>query len=125
MAALQTTLGLVVFVVVRLAGVALIPIGLPGTWLQVAVVGLVTLVAGGAWLGWGWTALCAGLALAAELAELLAGPWGAKRFGGSSRAAWGALAGGLVGALGSGIPIPIAGAILAVGTTVLIAQTLR
>jgi uncharacterized protein YqgC (DUF456 family) len=39
------------------------------------------------------------LAVAAMLVDNVAAAWGAKRFGGSSAAAWGALVGGLVGLL--------------------------
>lgn len=48
---------------------------------------------------WGFLAGLGVLAIAAMLVDNLAAAWGAKKFGGSSAAAWGALVGGLVGLL--------------------------
>jgi uncharacterized protein len=48
-------------------------------------------------LGWGYLAALGVLAAAAMLVDNFAVAWGAKRFGGSSYAAWGALVGGLLG----------------------------
>ena len=50
-------------------------------------------------IGWGFLAGLGVLAVAAMLVDNLAAAWGAKKFGGSSAAGWGALAGGLVGLL--------------------------
>lgn len=93
-------------------GLLLIPLGLPGLWLQVAASALVATTWAGAQIPWGWVLGFAALAGLAELLELLLGRWGARRFGGSNRAAWGALIGGLVGALVGGIPIPLLGAVI-------------
>ncbi len=48
---------------------------------------------------WGLLAGLGALAIAAMLVDNLAAAWGTAKFGGSSAAAWGALAGGLVGLL--------------------------
>ena len=48
---------------------------------------------------WGFLAALGVLAIAAMLVDNLAAAWGAKKFGGSSAAGWGALIGGLVGLL--------------------------
>jgi len=103
-----------------LVALLLIPLGLPGLWLQVAASAVVVATSAGALLGWHWVLGFAALAAVAEVFELLLGRWGARRFGGSSRAAWGALIGGLVGAVVGGVPIPIVGAVIAsfVGTFV-------
>jgi uncharacterized protein YqgC (DUF456 family) len=93
-------------------GLLLIPLGLPGLWLQVAASALLATAWAGAQLPWGWVLGFAALAGMAELLELLFGRWGARRFGGSNRAAWGALIGGLVGAVVGGIPIPLLGAVI-------------
>jgi hypothetical protein len=105
-------LGLAAYFLVVAAAVLLVPFGLPGTWIQVAAAAVLVLVTGGVRLGWGWVATFVGLAVVGEVVELVAGQWGARRFGGSRRAAWGALIGGVVGALVGGIPIPIVGAIV-------------
>ncbi len=48
-------------------------------------------------LTWGYLFALGVLAAAAMLVDNLAAAWGAKKFGGSSYAAWGALLGGLLG----------------------------
>lgn len=48
---------------------------------------------------WGFLAALGVLAIAAMLVDNLAAAWGARKFGGSSAAGWGALIGGLVGLL--------------------------
>lgn len=108
------------YAVAVLLALLLIPLGLPGLWLQVGASIVVVLTSGGALLGWSWVLAFAGLAMLAELVEFLLGQWGTRRFGGSSRAAWGALIGGLLGAVVGGVPIPIVGAVVAsfVGTFV-------
>src|SRR2546426_7588168 len=93
------------------AGLVLIPLGLPGLWLMVLGV-----------LGYGWLtafrsvgigimALVVGLALLGEGIEWWLGFRFAERYGGSRRAGWGALVGGLVGAA-IGVPVPIVGSVI-------------
>ena len=92
-------------------GLALVPLGLPGLWLM--VLGVI----GFGWLtdfvsvGIGTIALVVGLAFAGEIVEAWAGFRYARRYGGSRRAAWGALVGGLVGAV-VGVPLPIVGSVI-------------
>jgi uncharacterized protein len=94
-----------------LAGLVLIPFGLPGLW--VIVLGI---------LGYGWMTdfrtlsmwfliLIIGLALLGEVLEAWVGFRYAQKYGGSSRAGWGALVGGLIGAI-VGVPIPIIGSVI-------------
>jgi uncharacterized protein len=97
-------------------------LALPGNWLIAGT------AAAYAWLGpqtgatqihWStiWTLII--LALIGEIAEFLAGVVGAKRAGGSSRAAVYSLIGSLAGAIGGatvGIPIPVIGS--AIGAVV-------
>jgi uncharacterized protein YqgC (DUF456 family) len=94
-----------------LIGLVLIPFGLPGTW--VILLGI---------LGYGWLthfstmgvtfiALMIGLAILGEVFEAWIGFRFAQRYGGSSRAGWGALIGGLVGAI-VGVPVPIIGSVI-------------
>jgi uncharacterized protein YqgC (DUF456 family) len=92
-------------------GLLLIPFGLPGTW--VILLGI---------LGYGWLTefqtmgvwflgLMVGLAFLGEVFESWIGFRFAQRYGGSSRAGWGALVGGLIGAI-VGVPIPIIGSVI-------------
>jgi uncharacterized protein len=92
-------------------GLVLIPFGLPGLW--VILLGI---------LGYGWLtqfstlsvgfiALATVLALLGEVFETWIGFRYAQKYGGSSRAGWGALVGGLVGAI-VGVPVPIIGSVV-------------
>lgn len=95
-------------VVSMLVGVALIPLGLPGLWLIVALtLGLV--VAGH--LSWTVGLVVSGVALVAEFAEVLVVARFGRAFGGSPRAFWGAVLGGMIG-LFVGLPIPIVGPVI-------------
>ncbi|MBA3259588.1 MAG: DUF456 domain-containing protein [Gemmatimonadales bacterium] len=92
-------------------GLLLIPFGLPGLWL------IVLGIFGSGWLTHfrsltpGFVALAVGLALLGELVEAWIGFRFARRYGGSSRAGWGALLGGLVGAV-VGVPVPLVGSVI-------------
>lgn len=114
---LLTTISLsALFLVVGTAGIALALIGLPGTWLILLVGVIVEFVRPGTF-SW-WTIGAGGvLAIGAEIAEFSAGAVGAKKAGGSNRAMWLAVAGGLVGGiLGTFlIPFPIVGTIAGAG----------
>lgn len=103
--------GVILLLVAGLAGLVLIPFGLPGLWVIVLAI-----------LGYGWLTdfqtltawflvLAIGLALAGELIEAWVGFSFARRYGGSSRAGWGALVGGLVGAV-VGVPVPLIGSVI-------------
>lgn len=94
-----------------LIGLVLIPLGLPGLW--VILLGII---------GYGWLTdfqtmsatflvIMIGLAILAEAFEAWIGFRFARRYGGSSRAGWGALVGGLVGAI-MGVPVPIIGSVI-------------
>ncbi len=107
------SLGLLLFFIAHVAGLIMIPLGLPGTFVQVLAAALLALASGGQRFGWAWVAGFLALALIGEAAEFVSGQWGAKRFGGSKKAAWGALIGGIVGAIVGGIPIPIIGSVIA------------
>lgn len=96
-----------------LVSLPLIPLGLPGLWIQVLASVLLAAATGGALIGWSWVMAFTALAIVAELVEFVSGQWGARRFGGSRRAAWGAFAGGLAGAFIGGVPLPVVGSIVA------------
>ena len=111
MPALDATAALLLVLLTGLAGLALIPLGLPGLW--VIVLGIL----GFGWLtdfrtlGMGSIVAVLGLALLGEAVEAYVGFRFAQRYGGSTRAGWGALAGGLIGAI-VGVPVPIIGSVI-------------
>ncbi|HEY9450511.1 MAG TPA: DUF456 domain-containing protein [Gemmatimonadaceae bacterium] len=93
------------------AGLILIPFGLPGLWVMVgAVLAYSYMVPAGA-IGTWTVVVAAGLAAVGEVLEfLLAGQY-ARRYGGSRRAGWGAIIGSIVGAV-MGVPIPLLGSLI-------------
>lgn len=98
-------------IVIAAAGLVISVFGLPGLWLMVAVAVGYTLAAGDTVLGWQVVAVLAGLALASEIAEFLAGAAGSSSAGGSWRGIVGAAVGGIAGGI-VGVPIPVVGPIL-------------
>src|ERR1051326_5804765 len=94
-----------------LLGLVMIPFGLPGTLVLFAAalcyhllvpaagIGLVTVIGVGV------------LMAAAEALEWVLTGRFTKRYGGSRRAAWGAIIGGMIGAF-VGLPVPIVGSIV-------------
>jgi uncharacterized protein YqgC (DUF456 family) len=106
-----TVLPAVLLAVCCVAGLLLVPLGLPGLWLMVLGV-----------IGYGWLtgfrtvgvvtiAVVVGLALVGEIVEWWVGFWLAERYGGSRRAGWGALVGGIIGAV-VGVPVPVIGSVI-------------
>jgi uncharacterized protein YqgC (DUF456 family) len=97
--------------VVLIAGLLMIPFGLPGLWVMVGAVLLYSYVGPTAAIG-AWTVVAvAALAAVGDLLEfLLAGRY-ARRYGGSRRAGWGAIIGSIVGAI-MGVPVPLVGSLI-------------
>ena len=92
-----------------LAGLAMVPLGLPGNWLMLLVVAVGTLLGRVAPLT---LAVLGAVVLAAELAEFLLVRAASARYGGSPADFWGAVAGGLAG-VALGAPVPVAGSLVA------------
>lgn len=87
---------------------------LPGTWLMVLLATVLELWKPGEFM-FSWTLLyvAVGLAMLGEALEFVLGAAGARRAGGSKRAAALAIAGGVFGAImGTPLPIPIAGTLI-------------
>jgi uncharacterized protein YqgC (DUF456 family) len=104
-------LALLLLLICCLAGLVLIPLGLPGLWVM-----LIGLIGYGALtdfrtVGIGTMAIALALCFVGEVVESWVGFKYARKYGGSGRAGWGAVIGGLVGAF-AGIPIPIIGSII-------------
>jgi uncharacterized protein YqgC (DUF456 family) len=99
-----------------IASLFLIPLGLPGLWIMLAIL-LLGAVAGlvSPWIFFVLLALAA----FAEFLEFVAVDRMTARYGGTRRTFWGAVIGGLAGAL-IGTPVPIVGSLLGalIGTVV-------
>ena len=93
-----------------LLGLLLIPFGLPGLWI---VVGVAVALALPGWVSPGLALAAVIAGTVAELAELLVLRSLGKAYGGSTRAFWGAVVGGMLG-LFVGLPVPVVGPILTV-----------
>lgn len=99
----------VVAVLAMALAILLIPLGWPGTWVMVGI------VAAGAALGEvsvGVVVLVMLVAGAAEAVEFFIVHQLSVRYGGSSRAFWGAVIGGTVGVF-VGFPVPVLGPVIA------------
>jgi uncharacterized protein YqgC (DUF456 family) len=98
----------VVGVIVMVIGLLLTPLGVPGLWIMIAV------LAAGAWYGKVSIAImivCVVLAAIAEVIEFLIVKRLNTKYGGSRLAFWGAIAGGIAGAM-MGAPIFLIGPLI-------------
>ena len=93
------------------AGLLLVPLGLPGLWVMAAGFLAYGALTGFRSISVAMMALVVGLAFLGEIVESWLGFRFARRYGGSSRAGWGALVGGLVGAV-VGVPVPVIGSVI-------------
>jgi uncharacterized protein len=100
--------GLVASLLMLLA-IFLIPLGWPGIWVMVGIVAIGSLLGE---VAWGVLVLVALVAGTAELVEFIIVYQLGERYGGSSRAFWGAVFGGTIGVL-VGFPIPVLGPVIA------------
>lgn len=94
---------------VMFLSILLIPIGFPGLWIMVAVVGVGAMLGE---IGPGVVVMVIAVAATAELLEFLIVRRMSIRYGGSNRAFWGAIIGGTVGVF-MGFPIPVVGPVVA------------
>jgi uncharacterized protein YqgC (DUF456 family) len=102
----------------------MVAVGLPGTWLLLAAAAVIELVDGlvlgrggpGAVSTFGTEVLliCLGVAALGEVVEFASGVAGARLGGSTRRGMWGALLGGLLGAIALTpvVPIPLLGTLL-------------
>jgi uncharacterized protein YqgC (DUF456 family) len=99
----------IVGLLVMVVALCLIPFGLPGTWIMVAV-----LAVGAMYKAVGIITILAAIAIAgaAELLEFVFVKRLNERYGGSRRAFWGAIIGGIVGVI-VGLPVPMIGSVIA------------
>lgn len=104
-------LALALLVLGILAGLVLIPLGLPGLWVMVGAILLFGWLTDFRSLSVTLIAIVVVLAAVGEITESWLGFRFAKRYGGSSRSGWGALLGGIVGAI-IGVPVPVIGSVI-------------
>lgn len=98
----------ILLIIGGLLALPLIAVGLPGTWIYLAVIGL--------WktfddtLPISWTVILVAFVIAAiaEFIEFTLAARYTTKYGGSRRAGWGAIVGGIIGAV-VGVPIPVIG----------------
>lgn len=88
----------------------LIPFGLPGTWLMICAAFAFNWLTDSTAIGWATIVGLLVLAVVGEVAEFVLSARYTTKYGGSRRAAWGAIIGGTIGAI-VGIPIPVVGSI--------------
>lgn len=108
------------FALLGLGCLLLTAIGLPGTWLMIALAAGIHLLqeatgsVGAATSAWWTIGVCVALAGVGEVIETLAGAAGTHAGGGTSRGMVGAILGGIVGGivLTPVIPIPLVGTLL-------------
>lgn len=94
-----------------LLALPLIALGLPGTWIYLALVGLWKLFDDSAAISWTVFLIAFAIACIAELVEFTLASRYAMKYGGSRRAGWGAIIGGVIGAI-VGVPVPVVGSII-------------
>jgi uncharacterized protein YqgC (DUF456 family) len=98
-------------VVAQVVGLLIIPLGLPGTWLQVLALAGYGYVTDFRTVGLFSIVFAVLIAAVAEVVEFSMGARYAQKYGGGPRAAWGAIIGGVVGAI-IGVPIFLIGPVL-------------
>jgi hypothetical protein len=97
--------------VAMVAGLCLIPLGLPGLWLMLISGVTYRLLVPAPTIAWWVIAVAVLIAAAAEVLEFTLAARYTKQYGGSRRAAWGSILGGFLGAF-MGVPVPIVGPVI-------------
>jgi uncharacterized protein YqgC (DUF456 family) len=96
---------------VILLSLILIVLGLPGLWIMVATAVAYNLLVPGDPIGWFTLVAVTALGIVAEVLEFTLSGKYARKYGGSRRAGWWAIIGGLIGAF-VGFPVPIVGPVI-------------
>ncbi len=105
------TIDLVLLLAAVLVGLVMIPLGLPGIWLMLVAGVAHRLLVVPATISWLTLAVLFVIGAVAEWLEFTVSGRYTTKYGGSKRAAWGAILGGLAGAF-VGIPIPVIGSVI-------------
>jgi uncharacterized protein YqgC (DUF456 family) len=107
-----SVLGLVLLWIFMLAGLAVIPFGIPGTFIIVLDALIYGLATGFEKISLIHVGILLALGVGVEVIEELFSGWMARRFGGSRWAYAGALIGGFLGAVGGTALMPVLGTLL-------------
>jgi uncharacterized protein YqgC (DUF456 family) len=102
---------LTLLALVLLISLIIIPLGLPGTWVMLIAAMTYLWLSPAAPFGWMVIVGCLVVAVIGEVLEFMFAAGYTKKYGGSNRAAWGAIIGGLIGVV-IGVPIPVIGSII-------------
>jgi len=97
-----------ILVLVLALSLVLIALGLPGLWVMIASAVVYNLIVPSAPIGWFTLVGIGVLGIIAEVIEFSLSGKFARKFGGSRRAGWWAIFGGMIGAF-MGFPVPIIG----------------
>jgi uncharacterized protein YqgC (DUF456 family) len=103
--------GILALALASLVGVLLAALQLPGTWLILAAAIVYDWCYDWTKFGLAVLGILAGLAVLGEIVEFAASYVFAGRAGGSRRAAWGGVIGGIVGMFVFSLPVPVLGSI--------------
>ena len=96
---------------VLVVSMVLIVLGLPGLWIMIASAITYNIVVPERPMSWLTVFGIVALGIVAEVLDFsLAGRY-ARKYGGSRKAAWGAIIGGMIGAI-IGVPVPIVGPVI-------------
>lgn len=93
------------------AGLLMIPLGLPGLWVMAGAVFVYDYLVPTGAIGLWTIVLVALLAAVGEVMEMVLAGRFARRYGGSRRAGWGAIVGSIAGAV-VGVPVPVVGSVI-------------
>lgn len=104
-------LALVLLFAALSAGLVLVPLGLPGLWVMLGATLLYWMAVPTGDVGLATLLVASALVIVAEVLEFTVSGRYARKYGGSRRAAWGAVLGGIVGAV-IGVPVPVLGSMV-------------
>lgn len=98
-------------ILVLVAGLIMLPFGLPGLWVMAGAVLLDAAVVPAHVVSLKLGVIITVVAGLAEVIEIVLAGKFARRYGGSRRAGWGAIIGSIVGAF-AGVPVPVVGSLI-------------
>ena len=104
--------GIVLFITFSVAGIAIIFLSMPGTFVIMAGIFLYALITGFSSMGWKLLVLFLLMSAFAESTDNLLAMLGAIKSGASKASTWAVLAGSIAGAFAGGIIVPVIGSLI-------------